>query len=185
MTRCLALDPASCSGYAFGTFGKRPTSNTIRLPPHTWRPIRLSILEGNIRDLIDANRPDVIAIEDIFAPPPNQFNMQNNIWMCSVRALIEVAAYKSGMQEQHVLVCPVGTWRKAFLGSNSVPDHVRKAKRSKQWLKDRVHERCLDLGWEPRNKDESDALGLWAWAEGLYEPAMGIERTPLFDSVKL
>jgi hypothetical protein len=31
----------------------------------------------------------------------------------------------------------------------------------------------------------SDALGLWAWAESLYEPATGIERTPLFDSVKL
>ena len=174
--RCLAVDQATKSGYAFGEFGKRPISGTIQLPS-AWRPVKAAILEGNICDLIQANRPvDLLVLEDIYAQPGKKFDMEIAKWMHSARAAIERAAYMSGLGEKHVLAVNAGKWRKAFgIAGTGKRDALKKA----------AFQKCLDLGWEPRNQDEADALGIWAYAEALYEPATGLTTTPLFQTVRL
>jgi Holliday junction resolvasome RuvABC endonuclease subunit len=175
MTRCLAIDQATISGYAFGIFGKKPISGTIKLPS-AWRPVKAAILEGNVRDLIQANQVEMIVMEDIYAQPSKKFNMEIAKWMHSARAAIESAAYKSGLGERNFLAVNAGKWRKAFGIAGT-------GKRSD--LKAAAFRKCLDLGWEPRNQDEADALGLWAYAESLYEPAFGLTTTSLFQTVRL
>lgn len=49
----------------------------------------------------------------------------------------------------------VNTIRAHFIGNGNMPGE--EAKRA-------VRKRCLQLGWEPKNNDESDAGALWHWA---------------------
>lgn len=189
MTRCLALDLATYTGYAFGIFGKKPMSGLIKLPSREWRPVRAAILEGQIRDLIEANKAELVIIEDVYAMIGPKFSMDQQKLLHSYRCATEMACYKSGMQEQHLLTVHPDQWRKSF-GTNDVPKHIRDKNKSqpgaiRKWKKEEAFRRCLELGWNPKDDNQADALGIWAYAESLYEPATGLSRVGLFATATL
>jgi hypothetical protein len=188
--RALALDPATITGFAFGIFGERPRSGTIRLPTVDPDDVghRFSVLEGAVRDQISGNKAEKLIIEDIYLNPMNKFSPRQDFLLKGYRAAIIMAAHKCGLHGKRdcVWVYP-GSWRKTF-GTSHVPKEVRDSKKSdaiRKYLKTAAFERCRELGWDPRNEDESDALGLWSHGETLFSQGDSNERMPLFAATPL
>jgi hypothetical protein len=180
--RVLALDLATVSGYAFGVFGKKPMSGTIKLSSDHWRGQRMLLLEGRVRDLITGLKVEHVVIEDVYAAPSHRFNMNNAKLLHSYRSAVEMACAKCGLIEKDITFVVPGQWRKTF-GTNEVPPQVRRSPKQsavRDWLKQAAFKRCQELGWEPANLDEADSLGIWSYCESLFEPFIAGERLPLF-----
>lgn len=190
--RALALDPATVTGFAFGIFGQKPRSGTIRLPTVDIDDVghRFAVLEGAVRDLISGNKAEKLIIEDIYLNPMAKFSPRQDFLLKGYRAAIIMAAHKCGLHGRRdvVWVYP-GQWRKNF-GTSTAPPEIHAANKTKpdtlrKYLKTAAFERCRELGWEPRNDDESDALGLWSYGETLFSQVDSNERLPLFAASTL
>jgi hypothetical protein len=184
--RQLSLDPATWTGFAFGEHGTKPFSGLIKLPGDMSRAGKATVLEGRVRDLISGNRVEHVVLEDVYAMTGKAFSMDQQKLLHSFRCAIEMACFKCGLTDQHMTFVMPGAWRKTF-GISEVPAIVRRGKKGnvRKWLKQAAIERCHELGWPVDNDNEADALGLWAYGESLFDPAIGITRTPLFATLEL
>lgn len=113
-------------------------------------------LHRNLADLHRAGRIDRIVYEE---PLPPGLLQRDNPAAIPV-ALIGLAAHvESFCEAMNIAPRSVhqATWRRHFIGP------MKRGTKKKQ-LKDYCKERCRSIGWEPRNDDEADALGLLDYA---------------------
>jgi hypothetical protein len=72
-----------------------------------------------------------------------------------LNTLYGAAAGAGAMCNAMVVNAQIGAWRKLFIGAGNLPGDVAKKL---------ANRRCVDLGWETKNHDESEAAGIWCWA---------------------
>jgi hypothetical protein len=77
--------------------------------------------------------------------------------LAAIAAHAHSFAYAKSWAGQRVIEVNIATWRKHFFGSQP------RGTKSKT-LKQLAWDRCVQLGWRPKNDDEADALGILDYA---------------------
>lgn len=149
-TAILALDVASSSGWAFGSIGDTPQHGVFTLPPsgddlgralHTFA----TWLSAKVREL----QPREIVFEAPILPA--QTNIKTLKKLYCLAGMVEFIAAIEGVPCSEITA---GEWRKAFLG----PYYPKSSTRDE--LKRAVIAACRQMGWEPRQDDDADAMGI-------------------------
>lgn len=173
----LALDLSTWAGYAIGRHGSKPTCSTIRLPPQMWRGARSQLMKAHLRALIEGAKVEHVIIEDVYhAGGRKKMKLETLKDLHSWRTAAEMAMEEAGLTDRNLTFVSSATWRKTF----GIPTQKPKGAPD-NWLKKRCIERCVELGWAPKNDNEADALAMWAYGESLFEPIIGLHRTRLFQ----
>ncbi|MCT4654255.1 MAG: hypothetical protein N4A65_00435 [Cohaesibacter sp.] len=76
---------------------------------------------------------------------------------------------------------PVQTWRKHFLLGRTPPKEHRVKGKQSNWYKKAVKQRCQDLGWQIKDDNQADALGLLDYSRSRMDPTYAAKSTPLFE----
>lgn len=160
--KVLAVDQATTSGWAVGDGGPA-TFGTIKMPK---RPDgeRLMVLYHQLCRLVETHVPDQIVFETPFFPVGQvKFSTETVSWLQKIAGVVQmVAATKAVAIEDYA----PATWRCSFLGYGRRPKGT-----SEKYMKDQTLARVRLLGFQAKNTDEADAIGLLHHA--LYgEPAM-------------
>jgi Holliday junction resolvasome RuvABC endonuclease subunit len=155
--KVLALDVATSMGCAFGRPQERPVSWSYDFGKWRDHDARFAQAMRFIREMHKQLLPDLIAIE---APIGGK---DANAYLVGMVACMRGQARDLGMVtvEYHA-----ATVRKYFIGKALTSRHfpgLAQAK-AKIEIKQRVAERCRELGWEFPNLDAADALSLWSYA---------------------
>lgn len=138
--RVLALDTATETGVCIGDAGSAPRAWSVRLSGE-W-PQRYAQMLNLVHSLIDAEAPDVVAVESYIRGPQANHN------------LIGLAACAMGEARRRgaeaVEYAPA-TIRKHFIGVGKTGGKIKTL----------VYQRCKQLGWQVPNTDAADAAALW------------------------
>ncbi len=110
-------------------------------------------LHENMTDLHSLGPIDAVYFEE----PLHPAKLQGHTNITSLRVLAGLAAHAQSwgeaMQCRHIHAVNMSSWRKDFIGS-------QKRGTKRHTLKSLSLERCRQLGFNPRNDDEADALGI-------------------------
>jgi Holliday junction resolvasome RuvABC endonuclease subunit len=169
--KILAVDQATATGWAVGDGGPI-TFGTIKMPK---RPDgeRLMFLYMNLLRLIETHVPDQIVYETPFFPVgAAQFGTKVVSWLQKVAGVVQMAAATRAIGIEDYAPA---TWRVSFLGYGRKPKGT-----SEKYMKDQTLAKVRLLGFQAKNNDEADAIGLLHHA--LYgEPAMLRRQGDLLD----
>lgn len=162
----LALDISTRTGCCWDG-NERPFFRTITLPQLALG-LRCKSFVTQLYELVGVVKPDLIAIEAPLVPIGKGFDVQTTV--DTVRLLITLAGMAS-----YVAACA------------GVPTTERTAQQTKKHLtgarhadKQAVFDRCVMLGWQPKNYDEADAGALYALVKAEREPGWAPASSPLF-----
>lgn len=168
----MALDAASTTGIAEGRAGETPRLYSKRfVERHDEHRNVFGRALGWIAERIDEVIPDVVYIEAPMSPgaPGVKTNPDTTLRLIGLWALF------SGECNYRGIICreaSVQTVRKGFIGSGRVDGGGQEAKR-------RVFAMCQLLGWNPTDKDSSDAGALWHYAVTRFAPDLAPPITPM------
>jgi len=131
---------------------------------YTGRGQTYAKLHANLLDLRAVSRFEALFFEEPLNP--NKLKGQTNI--DTLRVLSGLAAHAESfghaMELRMVQAINVDSWRPAFIGRVNSSEAKRRAraagKSATDSLKSLTIERCRQLGFNPRNTDEADALGI-------------------------
>lgn len=169
--KILAVDQATATGWAVGDGGPI-TFGTIKMPK---RPDgeRLLFLYKRLLELIADHRPDQIVFETPFFPVgQGVFSTATVSWLQKIAGVVQMAAAESAVASEDYAP---STWRLSFLGYGRKPKGT-----SDKYMKDQTLAKVRLLGFQAKNNDEADAIGLLHHA--LYgEPAMLRRQGDLLD----
>lgn len=172
--RIIALDLSSaCTGIAYdGPDGARPVSSSYRLPRAGAAGdygLGYAAFRAYLACRVERAKPVLIAFEaPLQVIGAHASSRRTN--QATVRILFGLAAITEEVAGAFGIACAevnIATIKKHFAG------HGRADKRD-------IIARCRQLGWEPRNDNEADAMALWAYAKALREPGWSPRATPLF-----
>lgn len=171
MTRVLALDLASVSGWACGEPGGPPDHGSIRFasPGASHEAVFAGALKW-MSDITTAKGPSLVVWE---APLATSFkrgnsNINTTTLLYGLPAIIGAVSYLRGVFD--IRKADTRDVRLHFIGSNP--------KRAK--AKPMVIRQCKVLGWDVRDDNEADALATWHYMCSLIEPRLAMKPTPLF-----
>ena len=172
----LALDLATTSGWAIGNPGEQPQSGTIRFgqsqPTHG--QIAAEAIAWFIETLTEL-KPTQIVFEQPL--PPNftggHTTLNTAIVTMGLPFLMQGIAYKLGLF--NVEAVRVSDIRTFFIGGNMKSAEAKKL----------TFERCVKLGFNPHDDNESDALALWCYQCARVKPELAHKLTPLFGGARL
>lgn len=162
--KVLAVDQATATGWAVGDGGPI-TFGTIKMPK---RPDgeRLQFLYYHLMGLVEVHKPDQVVFETPFFPVGSagaKFNTATVSWLAKVAGVVQMAAAAFAVPSEDYAP---STWRLSFLGYGRKPKGT-----SDKYMKDQTLAKVRLLGFQAKNTDEADAIGLLHHA--LYgEPAM-------------
>lgn len=156
----LALDVATCVGWAFGGAGDQPASGTFRCPSTGDDSGRF--LEGYARWLTAKIR-ELGPKEVVFEAPilPRQTNITTLRKLYSLAGMTEFVCVLEGVACTEITA---GEWRRAFLGMHYPKSGTRDE------LKRAVISGCRALGWNPVDDNEADAMAIWHVAVSVRNP---------------
>ena len=143
----MALDTASQSGIALGRPGDAPVLKTVRFRDsedtieHTWG----RVTKWAVRELKEA-KPECIFVE---THPPIIKSYDANLIQIGIWSIIVGIADARGIRCYRA---PVNDIRAHFIGSRRYKRDI---------AKQRTMDVCLQLGFNPANFDESDAVAAW------------------------
>lgn len=175
--RILAIDPSkrSCGWACFSDKDERPAYGTWELGSEYTSIGKLGMnVHQNIVDLHRLGEITHIFYEDAFIVA---LKSQSNsfVWLeqiSCIEAHIQSVAEALGVRQ--IRKVPLNTWRSHFVGSGEVSQTKRAVKlkglavnkkiSASDALKQLVMERAMQLGFRPKNIDESDALGILDYA---------------------
>ncbi|MCV9940943.1 hypothetical protein OIU35_31720 [Boseaceae bacterium BT-24-1] len=172
----LALDISkTCTGIAFGRPGERPTLLSIN-GSEIDAAAAMAKLGTWLIEFCRVSRPDWLYYEAALNIIPGEYdaeeqrvkakgNPQTTITLAKMTGVVEFIAE---MKHIRWRTANVQTVRKNFLGSGR-PDQPKK----------HVKAMCLELGWTPKNTDESDAAAVWSWACIQVAPSQAQIVTPM------
>lgn len=174
--RVLALDAATCTGFAVDRPGSDPADAQKRGPiTGTFRcwPKGQAIGEDNhahaatnfkreVRQLIAIHQPDHVCIE---APVirDGAHGAQTAMFLMGLVFMTDQWLFEEQLAECSILA--IGTVRKAFTGNGAARDQDGNDG------KERVAIRCRQLGWSIESPDARDAAALWWVAKTYVDPA--------------
>lgn len=182
----LALDLASVTGWAEGAPGGPITSGSLRLgDAGAGQGERFTALFRWLWTRLSAFPPAAIWFE---APlPPSHMrghtNVDTSTFLMGLPAVVQTVAQLKGVYR--VEKAHVQDVRQHFIAGHGFlyrgkPLTGRRNLPSKE-AKFCVTERCRQLGREPHDDNEADAVALLSYALALARPSLGTESTPLFE----
>jgi len=155
----IGIDPASTTGYCVGVPGvKAPFLGSVNFRRDT-TDVHADLFGRAhrwITELIAINRPALIAVEQP-VPPSSMWNGTNFNTTAISLGLNGIFIGAAVAKRVDVLVAPVTTWRRHFLGAGNARLPGDEAKRA-------AVKQCRLLGWAPPNADSAEAGGIWLWA---------------------
>lgn len=171
----LTFDLATLSGWAAWRPSGEITYGRIRIPPPSvGLGKRLCVFEGTVGRLLAEYEPKYLAYESAFVKPTDYKHAASETQIArllfSLAAVTELAAYKAGvLVVRHVDARDV---RKHFLGRANMTRAAAKAG---------AMTRCKQLGWNPADDNEADALAVLDYARACWRLHDGQkESAPLF-----
>lgn len=176
MTKTLALDLATCTGFALGDRSGVIVSGYRRFPSTGddigtfGRAFRDWLIKG-----LKRHQPELIVFEQPMLP--NQTNINTLRKLYGMAFELETVASDAAMfgraEGFPIKEVSNGDWIKHFLGAGNVP-------RSGDARKKAVFRMCGIRGWSPENHDEGDALGILDYALATESADFALQATPLF-----
>ena len=165
--RILALDVATATGAAFGGSRDTPRFWTINLGASaSHEGARYAQLFIDVRRIIDANQPDLLALEAPLAAGGGGKSNRAQLAM-GLRGCVMAAAFMAGVPVKQAHAASI---RKHFIGHGRLPR--KDAKRA-------TIGRCWQLGWKAQNDNEADALAIFDF----FASRDGRLSGPLFDQM--
>ncbi len=173
--RVLALDPATCTGFAFGDGSGIPESGSVRLrygedsEPDDIAAGMAAFLLRQIR----AYKPDLIIVE-AYLPPGTQMHQAPVISSLLLHGAI---AAMCGLYRISLTTCTAAQFRKHFVGRSTAKPRSKGARTAKAKAEDRrankqiVIDRAKLLRWLPESCNDdnrADALAIWSYGIGMY-----------------
>lgn len=170
----MTLDQSSSvTGWALGSVGERPRFGTFKLPKtgDEFGPM-LALFGGWLRGMITDNAVTLVGFEQPIFPIARVkwvFSRieHRNVPRAFIQTQVGILRKLYSLAGEVERVCydmqipvveeNVQTWRAGFL--------VRNDEGAKKLDKASVTPRCRALGYEPKNSDEADAIGLWLFIE--------------------
>lgn len=179
--KILAIDSASCMGWAVGMSDEQPRSGFVQLGGLNATPAaKYSAAMKWMNAMMKAEHPDIIGIEAPFMNPTSTS-------MAQLRLSHGLLGVFYGMAQHHgcfrVFEPNQGAVKTYFI--NAPPK--KKGEKSKpldgEQKKLLIRRRCIDMGWtteDDTNLDQTDACAIWAYAVGKYDQPNSIRFSPLF-----
>lgn len=162
----LALDIATTTGVAFGAPTDRPAAWSFTVSGD--HAARYAELARTINRLCKDRRPELVAFEAPFVGP----RVSAARYLFGARGVVMGIV---GMWQIPMLEVTVADVRKHFIGTAGW-----RGKEGKQ----RVQERCGQLGWGYENADEADALAVWDYAASRMSPEHSKKTMRIFDNAQ-
>lgn len=146
----LALDVATCVGWAFGGAGDPPASGTFRCPSTGDDSGRFLV---GYAQWLTAKLRELGPKEVVFEAPilPRETNITTLRKLYSLAGITEFVCVLEGVSCTEITA---GEWRRSFLG----PYYPKGGRRDE--LKMAVIAACRALGWNPVDDNEGDALAI-------------------------
>lgn len=171
----LFLDLARQAGWAIGRAGGEIASGSEFLaPPAQGHGRTFAALDAFMADLIETNRPSVVAFEQ----PMDPRHMGKRTTFKTARLLMGLTAIAEAccarMQVRRTVECSVADIRKHLLGKQ--PARGQAKEEVMQYLK--------YTGFKPSDDNEADAIAGWLYCEAILSPQDGSRRLPMFSRVK-
>ena len=124
-----------------------------------------------LRDKLRVDKPDLVAFE---APLLSAQAKGSTDTLMILSGLCFTTMTLCSIHKIRCVSVAVSTWRKAFIG-HGFPTDPKAAALSM----------CASLGWTPRNHDEAEACGVWAWAHVFHGDIHDIHRQLSASSMKV
>lgn len=161
----LALDIASCTGFAVGRIGqpKPEASGSITFGRGKGAPRceKGAHMVRWMNDMFKVHSPDVISIEAPLSGHARNRGQSNENATRLALGMIFLAESLGELKGCRVSERPVQTVRKFFIGHGNLKGEVAKAC---------VFDKCAFIGCNPGDDNESDAIALWSFE--------AVERNP-------
>lgn len=155
MTRLLALDIATTTGYAVDmpSGGDRPLFGNFKVDSDGGDALGRAFAQfrRDLLGLISLHQPEVIAFEA--ALTERLHGLDASLLLLGLGAMVELTGFELDLD---VYSCDVSTVRRHFVGS-AYPKNPKVV----------VMDRCKLLGWSPKTFDESDAGAVWDYAKAM------------------
>lgn len=167
----LALDLATCFGWAYGSAERGPTASSSHRLPKTGEEIGsfLSAFRGCLDSMIRDLQPDEIFFESPILRGKGTTSLGTLRKLYSLAGMTELVALDHGLVCREANISDICTH---FLGKGYP--------RKREARKAATIERCRSRGWQPKDDNHADALALLDYAFATKQPARAIEATPLF-----
>lgn len=173
--RVLALDLATCTGFALGSLADGVIEYGSHRLPKTGEDVGLFLIHhrDTLDRLIARTKPDELIFES-----PALFGAKKTT-LATLRKLYGLAGVTEMVAMEAGITCfeeNIETITTHFLGKGpGVP-------RRGDARKEATVKRCRERGWPTRDDNQADALALLDLALALKDPARAMDATPLFGS---
>lgn len=172
MTTILALDIATCTGFAIGDPENGVTDHGSHRLPKTGDDIGAFL--SAYRDWLTAKicecKPWTVIFEAPVLPGTGKTSIGTLRRLYSLAGLTELVAHDNKLDCQEANVSDITTH---FVGANA-PRFGDKRKQA-------TIAKCRERGWRVIDDNDADALALLDYALSLVKPARALDSTPLFS----
>ena len=183
MTRILALDPASIMGFAHGPHNGVPVHGVHRLPVKSGHSRIGLALEEFLIGLIRSGEIEAVYFEKPVMPKVTSFDAMAA--MVGKAFVIGMTCARLGI---HAYPIDMQTWRSEFGVPTAAPRKIKGTAERRAWVKQQTIHRCEVLGFEPKDDNSADALGLWhcaAWRMQKKEDAPSLFSTDIAEGLAI
>lgn len=153
----LALDIATKTGWALGLPGNGLVASGVLALPKTGNDIGRFIAPYAVwldQKIKESEITDVVFESPIMPGVTNVMTLRK-LYGLTGRTEEICLDHGIGCRERHMQA-----WRKHFLGRASAPKDIKDKAERRKWLKSECIRQCRARGWNPRDDNEADALGL-------------------------
>ena len=161
--RILALDPSDHLGFCHGEPDGKPIYGVHVFPSGS------SVTAGHMGVLLESFLIDIVKANDIkkvvFEKPimPRITSFEAMSKMLGKAIVISMASYKLGIK---AIPIDMATWRSGFgvptQAPRSMPNKTSSDKSARRkWVKDQTIARCHMHGYDPKDDNAADAIGIW------------------------
>jgi Holliday junction resolvasome RuvABC endonuclease subunit len=167
--KALALDPGGLCGFAVGELGGEPRWGTRKGARNASTGEALSSFASWLRELLLAERPDVVAFESPYVPhrgaeiPRNAATVRR---LHSYAGMIEAVCWRLKIRVYEARPSEIC---RHFTGQGSWGGREQK--------KAATVRACMAFGWDVAGQvDAADGLSLWCYAEQILDPVAASQR---------
>jgi hypothetical protein len=170
--RILALDLASCTGWACGSIPEGVVEHSSYQLPKTGEDVGmfLAYFRKWLESTIARNRPGEVIFESPILPDKTSISTLRKLY--SLAGLTELVAL------DHKLVC-----REANISEICTHFLCRGYPRKSELRKKATVAQCRVRGWPTKDDNDADALALLDYALALKQPSRALASTPLFGGI--
>jgi crossover junction endodeoxyribonuclease RuvC len=158
MTRILALDQSAFTGFCHGEPGGQPIQGCFRLASKLMSE-RANVLEDFVIDLVKGSGITAVYFEQPIIPKNTSFVTLAPLIGYAV--IIAKAARRLSVPSYPV---HQQSWRSEFGVPTQAPRKIKSLEDRRKWVKAATIERCRKLGYDPKDDNAADAIGIWSVA---------------------